>query len=178
MAFDGEAFVRQFGRVWNEHDVDGIIAMFTDDVVFEASFGEEPWGTRAVGKAAARELITDLIERVPDIRWDEVRHFVCPEHATVESVTTGSPRAGECFEVHLVDVLTLRDGKIAAMVERVPDIRWDEVRNFVCPEHATVESITTGTPRDGERFEVGLVDVLTLRDGKIAAKRSYRKGRL
>ena len=56
MAFDGEAFVRQFGRVWNEHDLDGIIAMFTDDVVFEASFGEQPWGTRAVGKAAAREL--------------------------------------------------------------------------------------------------------------------------
>ena len=36
MAFDGEAFVRQFGRVWNEHDLDGILAMFTDDVVFEA----------------------------------------------------------------------------------------------------------------------------------------------
>jgi len=123
MAFDGEAFVRQFGEVWNRHDLDGITAMFTDDVVFEASFGAEPWGTRAVGKAAARELI-------------------------------------------------------AAMVERVPDIRWDEVRHFVCPEHATVESITTGRPRDGERFEVGLVDVLTLRDGKIAAKRSYRKGRL
>ena len=31
---------------------------------------------------------------------------------------------------------------------------------------------------DGERFEVHLVDVLTLQGGKIAAKRSYRKGRL
>ena len=67
---------------------------------------------------------------------------------------------------------------LADMVERVPDIRWDEVRHFVCPEHATVESVTTGTPRDGKRFEVHLVDVLTLRDGNIAAKRSYRKGRL
>jgi len=114
MAFDGEAFVRQFSRVWNEHDLDGIIAMFTDDVVFEASFGEQPWGTRAVGKAAARELIASMIERVPDIRWDEIRHFVSPEHATVESVTTGSPRDGARFEVHLVDVLTLRDSKIAA----------------------------------------------------------------
>ena len=114
MAFDGEAFVRQFSRVWNEHDLDGIIAMFTDDVVFEASFGEQPWGTRAVGKAAARELIASMIERVPDIRWDEIRHFVSPEHATVESVTTGSPRDGARFEVHLVDVLTLRDGRIAA----------------------------------------------------------------
>jgi ketosteroid isomerase-like protein len=114
MAFDGETFVRRFSDVWNGHDLDGIIDMFTDDVVFEASFGEEPWGTRAVGKAAARELIASMIERVPDIRWDAIRHFVSPEHATVESVTTGSPRDGKRFEVHLVDVLTLRDGKIAA----------------------------------------------------------------
>jgi ketosteroid isomerase-like protein len=114
MAFDGEAFVRRFGDVWNDHDLDGIIDMFTDDVVFEASFGEAPWGTRAVGKAAARELIASMIERVPDIRWDEIRHFVGPEHATVESVTTGTPQGGARFEVHLVDVLTLREGKIAA----------------------------------------------------------------
>jgi ketosteroid isomerase-like protein len=40
MAFDGEAFVRRFSDVWNDHDLDGIIDMFTDDVVFEASFGE------------------------------------------------------------------------------------------------------------------------------------------
>jgi ketosteroid isomerase-like protein len=53
-----------------------------------------------------------------------------------------------------------------------------EIRHFVCPDHATVESMTTGSPRDDERFEVHLVDVLTLRDGKIAAKRSYRKARL
>ena len=84
MAFDGEAFVRRFGRVWNAHDLDGIVDMFTDDVVFEASFGEEPWGTRAVGKAAARQLIEKMIELVPDIRWDEIRHFVCPEHAAVD----------------------------------------------------------------------------------------------
>jgi hypothetical protein len=38
MTFDGEAFVWQFGEVWNRHDLDGITAMFTDDVVFEASF--------------------------------------------------------------------------------------------------------------------------------------------
>ena len=72
-------------------------------MVFEASFGEEPRGTRAVGKAAARQLIENLIERVPDVRWDEIRHFVCPEHATVELVTTGTRRA------RLVVVVSLRE---------------------------------------------------------------------
>ena len=114
MDFDGEAFIRQFTTVWNEHDLDGIEELFTDDVVFEASFGSDPWGKRAVGKAAARQLVTEIIAQIPDVRWDEIRHFVSPQHATIESVTTGTPRGGTRFEVHLVDVLTLRDGKVAA----------------------------------------------------------------
>jgi hypothetical protein len=38
MAFDGEEFVRRFMKVWNDHDVDGIMAQMTDDVVFEPSY--------------------------------------------------------------------------------------------------------------------------------------------
>ena len=114
MGFDGEAFVDRFNTVWNGHDLDGIVAMMTDDVVFEASFGKDPWGTRAVGKAAARELVAEILHRIPDVRWDETRHFVCPELAVVEWVTTGTPRGGTRFEVYGCDVLALRDGKIAA----------------------------------------------------------------
>lgn len=44
MPFDGEALVREFLRVWEEHDLEGIVAMFADDIVYEASFGEKPWG--------------------------------------------------------------------------------------------------------------------------------------
>jgi hypothetical protein len=65
-----------------------------------------------------------------------------------------------------------------SLIERVPDLRWDEIRHFVCPDDAMVESVTTGTPPGGQRFEVHLVDVLPIRDGKIAVKRSYRKGRI
>jgi ketosteroid isomerase-like protein len=114
MAFDGEAFVTRFNTVWNGHDLDGIMAMMTDDVVFEASFGKDPWGTRAVGRAAVREQIAEILQRIPDVRWDEIRHFACPELAVVEWITTGTPRGGTRFEVFGCDVLALRDGKIAA----------------------------------------------------------------
>jgi ketosteroid isomerase-like protein len=114
MAFDGEALIRRFTTAWNSHDLDAIVGQMTDDVVLEASFGKDPWGSRVVGKAAVREFVADMVQRIPDIRWDEIRHFVCPDHAVVESVTTGTPRGGTRFESYLVDVLTLRDGKIAA----------------------------------------------------------------
>ena len=112
--FDGEAFIQRFNTVWDEHDVDGIVEMFTDDVVFEASFGAQPYGERAVGKAAARTLAAAIFERVPDLRFRELRHVVTPEFAVVESVTTGTPVGAARYETHLVDVLTIRDGKIAA----------------------------------------------------------------
>jgi acetone carboxylase gamma subunit len=66
--------------------------------------------------------------------------------------------------------------QIAEIIQRIPDVRWDEIRHFACPELAVVEWVTTGTPRGGTRFEVYGCDVLALRDGKIAAKRSFRKG--
>jgi hypothetical protein len=64
------------------------------------------------------------------------------------------------------------------MFGRVADIRWDEIRHFAGPELAVVEWLTTGTPHGSTRFEVQGCDLLTLRNGKIAAKRSYRKGQL
>jgi ketosteroid isomerase-like protein len=114
MAFDGETFVDRFNTVWNGHDINGILAMMTDDVVFEASFGKDPWGTRVVGKPAVRAFLEDMMARIPDIRWDEIRHFASPTQVTVEWLTSGSPKNGPAFKVEGCDILSVRDGKISA----------------------------------------------------------------
>jgi ketosteroid isomerase-like protein len=114
MSFNGEAFVDRFNTVWNGHDVEGILGMMTDDVVFEASFGKDPWGTRVVGKSAVRELLHGMFTRIPDIRWDEIRHYAHPDVAVVEWITSGTPHGGTRYEVYGCDVLALRDGRIAA----------------------------------------------------------------
>jgi ketosteroid isomerase-like protein len=113
-AFDGEAFIQRFNDVWDGHDLNGIAEMFTDDVVFEASFGSKPYGERAVGRDAAKKLAAAIFERVPDLHFAEIRHIVTPGFAVVESTTTGTPVGGQPYEAHIVDVLTLRDGRIAA----------------------------------------------------------------
>ncbi|MPY73649.1 MAG: nuclear transport factor 2 family protein [Alphaproteobacteria bacterium] len=112
--FDGEAFIQRFNTVWDAHDLDGIAAMFTGDVIFESSFGSKPYGERAVGRDAAKKLAATIFERVPDLHFAEIRHTVSPALAVVESVTTGTPVDGKPYEAHIVDVLTLRDGLIAA----------------------------------------------------------------
>jgi ketosteroid isomerase-like protein len=114
MAFDGEAFVTRFNTVWNGHDLEGILEMMTDDVIFEASFGKDPWGQRVVGKPAVRQFLKEMFERIPDVRWDETRHYAYPDIAVVEWLTTGTPRGSGRYEVQGCDILALRDGKIAA----------------------------------------------------------------
>ena len=114
MAFDGNGFVERFNRVWNGHDIDGILAMMTDDVIFEASFGKDPWGSRVVGKPALRAFLEQMIERIPDVRWDEIRHFAHPDLVTVEWLTSGTPRGGAPYKVEGCDILTIRGGRIAA----------------------------------------------------------------
>lgn len=114
MQFDGEAFIQRFNTVWEAHDLDGIADMFSDDVIFEASFGSEPYGERAVGRDAARRLAASVFERVPDLHFEEIRHFVSPEFAVVESLTTGTPVGGAPFVTHIVDLLTIRGGRITA----------------------------------------------------------------
>jgi len=112
--FDGEAFINRFNTVWDDHDLEGIADMFSDDVIFEASFGPHPYGERAVGKDAATKLAAAVFETVPDLRFTEIRHTVTPDLAVVESKTTGTPVGGKPYEIDIVDVLTLRDGRIAA----------------------------------------------------------------
>jgi len=112
--FDSDSFFRRFNAVWQDHDLEGIADMFTDDAVFEASFGPEPYGQRAVGKEAATRLAASVFERFPDVRFQEIRRFATSDFAVIESVQSGTSNEGKPFEAHIVDLLTLRDGKIAA----------------------------------------------------------------
>ena len=58
-----------------------------------------------------------------------------------------------------------------------PDAQWRGARHFVCGDRGVSEWTFTGTRADGMRAEVTGCDLLTLRDGKIAVKNSYRKNR-
>lgn len=52
-----EAFVEKFIAPWNAHDVDGAMALMTEDCVWEIPRGPEPHGARFEGSTAVREAI-------------------------------------------------------------------------------------------------------------------------
>lgn len=50
MARDEDTFVDRFLEPWNRHDVDGALALMTDDCVWEVTRGREPHGTLYTGQ--------------------------------------------------------------------------------------------------------------------------------
>lgn len=60
----------------------------------------------------------------------------------------------------------------------MPDAQWGSARHYVLtPDYGVSEWTLTGTLPDGRRLEVNGCDFLTVRDGQIVTKNSYRKQR-
>ena len=103
----------QHNRAWNHHDLDTLMGLFTEDCVFEASGGDEVCGRRYEGGAEVRQAFAEVLETMPDARWDDGRHHVvAADYAVSEWTLTGTLPDGRRVEVNGCDFLTVRDGKI------------------------------------------------------------------
>jgi hypothetical protein len=76
-------FADSWVKAWNAHDVDAVLAHFSDDVVFTS-----PVATRVVpesagvlrGKAALRDYWTTALARIPDLHFDIVGVYTGVDH--------------------------------------------------------------------------------------------------
>jgi hypothetical protein len=70
-----ESFVDQWLQAWNAHDVEAVLAHFTDDVVFTSPFAAQvmPSSDGVIrGKEALRAYWTVGLDRLPDLHFDLV----------------------------------------------------------------------------------------------------------
>lgn len=67
-----EKIIAAYGDAWNSHEVDAILAMHTEDSVFE----NHTSGGAGVGKAAIREILKGIFTTFPDIRFNARRTYV------------------------------------------------------------------------------------------------------
>ena len=103
-----EAFLDAFNR----HDLDAIMDFFADDCTFDLPRGRDPWGRRYAGKDEVRAGLATRFEGLPDVHYDEHRHFVSGDVGVSQWTLTGTTRDGRRVEVHGLDVLDFRDGKV------------------------------------------------------------------
>ncbi|MDL5159787.1 nuclear transport factor 2 family protein [Actinomycetospora sp. Odt1-22] len=100
-------------KAFNAHDLDAIMEYFTDDCVFDASKGPDPWGARSTGKAAVRAALAARFEGVLDVQYDADRHWICGDLGVSEWLVHGTTTTGATVRARGCDHWEFRDGLIA-----------------------------------------------------------------
>jgi steroid delta-isomerase-like uncharacterized protein len=81
-----EKTIAAYGDAWNSHDIEAILALHTEDSVFE----NHTSGGKAVGKGAIRELLKGIFAAFPDMRFDARRTYVRDGLVTQEWTATAT----------------------------------------------------------------------------------------
>ena len=110
--------IERFNDVFNKHDVDGIMALMTDDVVFENTF-PRPDGERYAGQDNVRGFWEQLFGGSPSARFETEDIFAGDDRCTVRWVYHWVDDEGKPGHVRGADVFRVRDGKVAEKLSYV-----------------------------------------------------------
>ena len=110
-ATDALAVVNRFCEAFDRGDVEAVMALMTDDCVFENT-SPPPDGERHVGQAAVRKFWEAFFAGTEEPRFDNEEMFVAGDHVVSRwRFSWGS--AGSGGHVRGVDLYRMRDGKVA-----------------------------------------------------------------
>ena len=110
--------IDRFNDAFNRHDVDEVMRLMTDDVVFENT-SPAPDGERYEGQAAVRAFWERLFGDTPSAHFESEDIFTAGDRATVRWRYTWTGDDGTTGHVRGVDVLRVRDGKVAEKLSYV-----------------------------------------------------------
>ncbi len=118
MVSDHADVLARFSAAFGSGDIDGIMALMTDDVVFEAT-GPAPDGVRHTGAGPVRGVWEDLFGGTPGARFTEEDSFVADDRGVLQWRFDWTDEQGDPGHVRGVDVLRFRDGKVAEKLSYV-----------------------------------------------------------
>jgi ketosteroid isomerase-like protein len=112
-ADETESVIARFNEAFNRHDVDAVMALMTDDVVFENT-SPVPDGERFVGQADVRTFWERFFAESPNA------------HFEAEEIATGGDRCTVRWRydwggghIRGIDLFRVRDGKVAEKLSYV-----------------------------------------------------------
>jgi ketosteroid isomerase-like protein len=107
------AAVSSFNAAFDRHDVDGVMAVMTEDCVFEST-GPAPDGERYQGAAAVRQFWQGFFRSNPRASFAVEEQFVADDRCVVRWRYDWG--AGH---VRGIDVFRVRDGRVAEKLSYV-----------------------------------------------------------
>ena len=109
--------VTRFNDAFNRHDVDGVMALMTNDCVFDST-RPPPDGERLVGQGKGRACWEEFFRRSPQARFEAEEVFAAGDRCVVRW-TYHWIRDGKPGHVRGVDLFRVRDGRVAEKLSYV-----------------------------------------------------------
>lgn len=113
-----DSVVAQFGAAFDRRDIEAVMALVTEDCVFEST-SPAPDGVRFEGAAAVRAEWEKLFANTDDPRFETEETVVLGDRGVVRWTYSWREPSGQRGHVRGVDVLRLRGGKIAEKMSYV-----------------------------------------------------------
>ena len=104
--------IQRFNVAFNQHAVDDIMALMTEDCVFENTF-PPPDGERFTGQAAVRDCFEKFFQDSPSASFEFGDTFACGERACVSWCYRWIELDGREGHVLGVDIFRVQDGKVS-----------------------------------------------------------------
>ena len=104
--------INRFNDAFNRHDVQAVMALMTDDCVFDNTY-PAPDGERFEGQAAVRRFWEEFFRSSPDALFKSEEMFAFGDRCVIRWRYEWTTSEGEREHIRGVDVLRVRDGKVA-----------------------------------------------------------------
>ena len=112
------ATVERFNDALNRHDVDAVMALMTDDCIFENTY-PPPDGERFTGQAAVRAFWEGMLRASPSARFATEELFAHGDRCTTRWRYEYTNADGSSGHIRGADVFRVRDGKVAEKLSYV-----------------------------------------------------------
>jgi steroid delta-isomerase-like uncharacterized protein len=109
--------VRLFNEAFNRHDVDAVMNLMADDVLFENT-NPPPDGGKFKGAAAVRAYWQQFFAANPTARFEEEEMFGSRDRVIVRWIYR-KEKDGKLWHLRGVDVFKVKDGKITEKLSYV-----------------------------------------------------------